>query len=147
MLLDFTCHLIAFRRKHPNLRRHKYFQGRPIRGGDVKDIMWFRADGAEMTDEEWAAGWHRALSLLLNGDAFEILDDKGRRVTDDTLLLLLNGHHEPIPFTLPDGVTDGRWAMVFDTNRPELKPDKETADSEKPITLEARSLALLRMLR
>ena len=146
-LLDFTSRLIEFRRKHPNLRRHKFFQGRPIRGSEVKDVMWLRADGAEMTDEEWGAGWHRALGLLLNGDALEIRDEKGRRVTDATLLVLLNGHHEPIAFTLPACVLEARWVMVFDTNRPDVKPDQETVECQKPLTLEGRSLALLRLLR
>ncbi|HEY5909866.1 MAG TPA: glycogen debranching protein GlgX, partial [Verrucomicrobiae bacterium] len=75
--LDFVCRLISFRRKHPNLRRHKYFQGRPIRGTNVKDVVWVKADGAEMTDEEWSAGWHRALGLRLDGDALEIRDEHG----------------------------------------------------------------------
>ena len=28
--------------EHPVLRRRKFFQGRRIRGSDVKDITWFR---------------------------------------------------------------------------------------------------------
>ena len=35
-LLEFTSRLIAFRRHHASLRRHKFFQGRPIRGSEVK---------------------------------------------------------------------------------------------------------------
>ena len=145
-LLEFTCRLVAFRRKHPNLRRHKYFQGRPIRGSNVKDVIWVRADGAEMTDEEWSAGWHRAVGLRLNGDALEIQDEHGRQVGDDTLLLLLNAHHEPMTFTLPAFLLRARWAVVFDTNRPDLKPDQEIADGQNLIQLEARSLALLRLI-
>ena len=41
-LLRFTGRLIQFRRQHPNLRRHKYFQGRPLRGSGIKDIVWLR---------------------------------------------------------------------------------------------------------
>ncbi|MGH7973557.1 MAG: glycogen debranching protein GlgX, partial [Limisphaerales bacterium] len=146
-LLDYTSLLIAFRRKHPNLRRHKYFQGRPIRGGGVKDIIWVRSDGAEMTDEEWSAGWHRALGVRFNGDAFEIQDERGERVNDDTLLLLLNAHHEPIPFTLPAFVPGAKWALVFDTTRPALKPEQESFDGEISLQLEARSMALLRFVQ
>ena len=145
-LLDFAGRLVAFRRKHPNLHRHKYFQGRPIRGSGVKDIIWVRADGAEMTDEEWAAGWHRALGLRLNGDALEIQDEHGRRVNDDTLLLLMNAHHEPIPFTLPAFVPNSRWAVVFDTSRPQLKEGLEILAGKQTLMLESRSLAMLRLL-
>jgi len=146
-LLDFACQLIAFRRQHPNLRRHKYFQGRPIRGGGVKDIIWVRADGGEMTDEEWGAGWHRALGLRLNGDAFEIQNEQGQRVSDDTLLLLLNAHHEPVQFTLPAFVPEAKWAVVCDTARPKLEPEKEVVPGQEPVTLEARSLVVLRFVQ
>lgn len=100
-----------------------------------------------MTDEEWAAGWHVALGVRFNGDALEIQDERGRRVQDDTLLLLLNAHHEPIPFILPAFVPGARWAVVFDTNRPELKADQETFDGQASLNLEARSLKLLRFIQ
>ena len=48
-LLEFTKRLIALRRDHPALHRAKFFKGRRIRGTDVRDIMWYRHDGAEMT--------------------------------------------------------------------------------------------------
>jgi isoamylase len=37
-LLEFVRNLIAFRKKHPVLRRRLFFQGRHIRGSEVKDI-------------------------------------------------------------------------------------------------------------
>ena len=61
-LLDFTRRLIALRKEHPNLRRRKFFQDRPIDpvsrhdrdigGQQVKDIAWYRPDGQEMTGDE-----------------------------------------------------------------------------------------------
>jgi glycogen operon protein len=86
-LLEFTSRLISFRRHHPSLRRHKFFQGRPLRGGEIKDLVWLRPDGGEMTDEEWSAGWQRTLGMRLDGDALEILDERGRRIKDDNLPL------------------------------------------------------------
>src|SRR5213075_765326 len=50
-LLAFTRRLIELRQRHPNLRRRKFFLGRPIRGSDVKDITWFTPDGEEMTED------------------------------------------------------------------------------------------------
>ena len=32
------------------LQRRKFFQGRPIRGSEVKDISWFEPNGNEMDD-------------------------------------------------------------------------------------------------
>ncbi|MEW6710351.1 MAG: glycogen debranching protein GlgX, partial [Candidatus Riflebacteria bacterium] len=52
-MLDFTRKIIAIRLEHPALHRTKFFQGRQIRGSNVRDIIWFRPDGGEMDDEDW----------------------------------------------------------------------------------------------
>ena len=60
-LLAFVQRLIQLRREHPVLRRRRFFQGRRIRGSEVKDLAWFRPDGKEMTDEDWNKGYVRCL--------------------------------------------------------------------------------------
>ena len=45
----------------------------------------------EMTDETWASHRRRCLGVRLNGDAIDEIDERGERVVDDTLLVLLNG--------------------------------------------------------
>jgi glycogen operon protein len=55
-LLEFSRRLIGLRHAHPIFRRPKFFQGRKIRGSDVKDVMWFDPDGTEMTDDESSTG-------------------------------------------------------------------------------------------
>ena len=52
-LLEFTRLVIQYFHEHPVLRRRKFFQGRKIRGSEVKDLAWFRPDGKEMADEDW----------------------------------------------------------------------------------------------
>ena len=125
-LLEFTSRMISIRRQHPSLRRHKFFQGHPIRGGGVKDIVWLRPDGGEMTDEEWSGGWQHTLGMRLDGDALDVLDERGRRIKDDTFLLLLNAHAEPVPFTLPLFVSDARWDgdLRHQSARPQAGPGK-----------------------
>ena len=115
-LMEFTRQLIALRRHHPVLRRRRFFQGRHIRGSEVKDLAWFRPDGKEMTDEDWDRGFVRSLALRLAGDAIEETDEKGRRLMDDTLLILLNAHHERLDFTLPAHKRGIRWQSVLDTS-------------------------------
>ncbi|CAI4033786.1 Glycogen operon protein GlgX [Nitrospira tepida] len=115
-LLEFTRNLIALRKQHPVLRRRRFFQGRHIRGSEVKDLAWFRPDGKEMTDEDWDRGFVRSLALRLAGDAIEETDEQGRRLIDDTLLILLNAHHEPLDFTLPAHKRGVRWQSVLDTS-------------------------------
>ena len=96
-----------------------------------------------MSDEEWAAGWMRTLGVRLDGEALDVVDARGRRVTDQTLLLLFNAHHEPVDFALPAFKTDQRWAVIFDTNRPDLKEGDQTLTAPQAITLAGRSLVLL----
>jgi glycogen operon protein len=145
-LLTFTKGLIALRQKHPVFRRRRFFQGRRIRGMEVKDLYWLRPDGKEMTDEDWAQGYVRCLGVRLAGDAMEEKDAKGRPLLDETFLVLLNAHHEPRPFTLPAHKRGVRWQPVFDTASYDT--------NGKPVTLfrggdqydlEARSLAVLRL--
>jgi isoamylase len=145
-LLDFTGRLVQFRAEHPNLRRHKFFQGRPIHGSQVKDIVWLRPDGHEMSDAEWDAGWIRTLGVRLDGDAMNVVNEAGEHVTDDTLLLLFNAHHEAVPFALPDEGPDAHWTIVFDTNQPAVGGSEGERAAVSPISLEGRSLVLLRRI-
>ena len=146
-LLEFTRRLIRCFRAHPTLRRYKWFQGRPLRGAAAKDIVWWRADGQEMTDADWDAGWVGALGLRLDGKGLDVQDEQGRAVEDDTLLILLNAHHEPVSFTLPAYVRGVRWAVVFDTTRPALKEDDQVVPGAESISLGDRSVMLLRHVR
>ena len=145
-LLDFTRHLIALRKQHPVLRRRGFFQGRKIRGSEVKDISWLRPDGKEMTDEDWNKGYVRSLVLRLAGDAITELDEKGRAIVDDTLLILLNMHHESLSFTLPAHKKGVRWQAVLDTAEPRNDGKRVTIlKGGEQCDLEARSLALLEL--
>ena len=147
VLLDFTCRLTRCFRAHPTLRRYKWFQGRALRGTAVKDIVWWRSDGQEMTDADWAAEWMRAFGLRLDGKGCDVRDDKDLPVEDDTLLILLNGHHDSVSFTLPEYVKGVRWAIIFDTAKPALKDDQEVIPGGESVQLEGRSVSLLRHVR
>jgi glycogen operon protein len=134
-LLAFSRWLIAFRREHPNFRRRRWFQGRPIRG--TIDIGWFRPDGRAMTNKDWNV-WHaRSLGVFLNGRAIHSPDEHGRPVTDDSFLLLFNAHHESIDWLIPRGYGQA-WRLVLDssTQRPEPEPRPVT----RRVTTQARSV-------
>jgi glycogen operon protein len=116
--LHFTRRVIRIWKEQPVLRRRKFFQGRRIRGADVLDIAWLDPSGAEMTDETWNAPDVRALGVRLNGDAIFDLDERGRRITGDTLLMLLNASADPLPFVLPAVGANEGWEMLVDTADP-----------------------------
>jgi len=127
------------------LRRRHFFQGRQIRGSEVRDLTWFRPDGHETTDDDWNAPHTRCLGLRLSGDAIEEVDERGQRVVDDTLLLLLNAHHEPLPFVLPAHRSGVRWIPIVDTREARLTPAAAPLKGGEAFGLEARSVALLRL--
>ncbi|MGH7962086.1 MAG: glycogen debranching protein GlgX, partial [Candidatus Binatia bacterium] len=142
-LLEFTRSLARLVSQHPILRRRQFFQGRRIRGSEVKDLAWFRPDGKEMVDEDWADSNARCLGLRLAGDAIEEVDTRGNRIDDDTLLILLNAHYEPIPFVLPAHRVKVRWELVLDTREAVGKRRRKLLRGGESYELEARSLALL----
>jgi glycogen operon protein len=141
--VEFTRRLIRLRLGHPVFHRRRFFQGRRIAGSEVKDLSWFRPDGKEMTDEEWTNGSTRCLGLRLAGDAIEEVDAEGEAIRDDSFLLLLNAHHEPLDFVLPAHRARVRWELVLDTRDWAPGPRAFRAGDQYP--LEARSLVLLRL--
>jgi pullulanase/glycogen debranching enzyme len=142
-LFEFTADLIRFRLSQPVLLRRKYFQGRSIRGGEVKDVAWLAADGHEMDDAAWNADFVRSLGMLLSGDAIEQVDEWGEPITGDTLLVLLNAHNDQVPFTLPPLDADHRWQCVFDTVEPQVTERLLKAGGQYP--LQGRSVAVLKV--
>jgi glycogen operon protein len=98
-----------------------------------------------MTDDDWSQGYLRSLGLRLAGDAIEERDEKGRPIQDDTLLLLLNAHHEPLPFTLPAHKRTVRWRTLLETSEPERTMERKTLlRGGTLLTLNARSVVVLR---
>jgi glycogen operon protein len=136
---------ITLRRRHPAFRRRQFFFGRRIRGSEVKDLSWFRPDGKEMTEEGWHDPLTRCLGLRLAGDAIPDVDTHGNRITDDTFLILLNSHHESIPFLLPAHRPRVRWEVILDTRTPDGRRRHRLMRGGEAYDLAERSLALLRL--
>jgi glycogen operon protein len=146
-LLSFARRVIDLRLANPVLHRRKFFQGRRIRGSEVKDLTWLDPSGEEMTDEQWDTPSTRAFGLRMAGDLINELDVHGDRVQGDSLMVLLNAWHEPVPFVIPTVAQPERWEALVDTARPELGEGDLTCTSGEEYPLEGRSLALLRLVK
>jgi isoamylase len=128
-LLAFTRGLLALRRDHPIFRRRRWFQGRPLHGADITDIGWLTPDGDEMDDADWEAGFARSLQVFLNGEGIASPDDRGRKVVDDSFLVLFNAHDEPLTFTLPPATWGKRWQVALDADLPTLPEDPDVLEA------------------
>ncbi len=144
-LREFTRRLIELRRDHPVFRRPKFFQGRRKRGSEIKDVMWFNPGGNEMSDEEWTSPFVRCLGVLLSGDTNDVLSFEGEPIRDETFLLLINAHYEPIRFVMP-GQENLEWQMVLNTARSGgFVTDAKEFPSGDEVELEGRATILLKL--
>jgi glycogen operon protein len=146
-LMTWVRRLVALRKAHPIFHRRHFFQGRAIRGADIKDITWFTPEGEEMSDEQWREHHARALGMLLMGKSLEFCGPRGRPLRDDDFLLLISAHHEDLAFRLPDWPPGERWQRVLDSARPGDWPDGAAFAAGDAYALKARSLALLTLPR
>lgn len=94
-LIDTVGGLVRSRLTHPLLHDDRFLTGQPQAEGGAPDVMWLRADGAAMTDADWAHA--DVLSMVLAGDA-------GR------VAVTLNRGHDAASVRLPAG----EWRVLPD---------------------------------
>ena len=150
-LLKFTRLVIQLRKQHPVFRRQSFFRGRSMRDPNLSDLAWFRTDGKEMTPEDWNNSSIRYLGMILAGDALNEMDERGRSIIDDTMLMVINAHWEPISFVMPprkfseqSGELKGSWALELDTATFIGKPDLAILKPGETYQTESRSFAVFR---
>jgi isoamylase len=142
-LLEFTARMSKLRREQPVLSKRRFFRGGHIWDSELKDLAWFRPDGKEMRKEDWEKPYVRSLGFLLGGDAISSPDDEGQRIVGDTVLVLMNAHHEPISFLLPAIEWGADWERVVDTAALGEAPHTHTAAGGK-VQVAGRSMVVLR---
>ena len=95
-----------------------------------------------MTPGDWQTGFAKSLGVFLNGDALPDPDPHGRRVTDDSFLLLFNAHYGDVAFLLPGGKWGHLWLTDLDTAVASAKHEVQPAGTK--VVVAARSLQILR---
>ena len=143
--LEFVCAAVRLRQEHPAFRRRSFFHGRRIKGSEVKDVLWLKPDGTEMSDEEWTNSFAQCLGMFLAAGGLDERDRQGRRVHDGNFLVLFNAHHEALPFVLPTGESERAWEVLLETADEGRGGARFSADGSYP--LEGRSMAVLLLVR
>jgi len=115
--LEFVKQMTALWHAQPVFKRRNFFQGRRIQGAGVKDVAWLTQDGEEIADHHY---WHsselHALGMRLNGNSIDEVDERGRPIVGDTLLVLLNSQPGRVSFRLPRHKPSERWIPYMDTS-------------------------------
>jgi glycogen operon protein len=119
-LLEFTRRVFAIRQGNPVLRRRTFFRGQVIDHRGIKDLTWLRADGREMTQDDWQDPTAHAIGMLIDGQATDETDDRGVPIKGDTMLLLVNASAAEVEFALPAG----EWSTLVDTDRVPHRPGR-----------------------
>ncbi len=143
-LRAFTKRLIALRRAHPVFRRRHFLHGASSTEFGLPDAWLFRPDGRRMTRRDWEQVDGHVVGLFLNGKEFPDSDARGRPIVDDSFLLLVNAHHEPVEFLLPAARYGERWAVELSTAEPAVEPGAWTASARAAVQTVPRSMLLLR---
>jgi glycogen operon protein len=139
---EFTKRLLSIRAAHPALRRSKFFSGLDVHGTDLRDLLWFRHDGAAMTAEDWNNADTRSLAMFLAGRGIDDVDEAGRPVVDDNLVLLINASEAEVRFTLPElEAVREPWQLLVNTADDEAE---EALAPRESTVLVTRSLKLFR---
>jgi glycogen operon protein len=141
--LNFVRFMVRFRRAQPVLQRRRFFQGRPIRGRELKDISWFAPSGREMDDAAWNAHFVRTFGVRLSGSELHELDEEGEPVTGDTFYVAFNAHHERVRFVLPHHDPHVRWARIIDTAQREWSRGYRLRDNTYRVA--ARSVVVFQL--
>ncbi len=140
--LEFCKTLIAFRRDHPILRQKRFLHARSRLIDGVPDIYWRRADGATMTDADWANAdqCHLAVELRTASGTPEYA------ALESAIYLVFNVG-EAITAILPNPAMGQHWVRHIDTSRPSapLSPAggriKVSANSVVALVLEPKTVA------
>ncbi len=143
-LSEFVHSLIRLRRDHIVFHRYRFFQGEPVPGTTMKDIIWLEPGGKEKTPEGWEAANASCLSYLLNGEAGEYhLTAKGEPEPDDTFLVILNSLDEEIEHRLPPINTGGYWQLMFDTFERDSFAASRRCDDNSTYRVSPKSFVLM----
>ena len=138
-LVRFTQKLTGLRHKYPILRRTRFLTGEFNEELGVKDVTWINANGAEMQAGDWDDSNMKCFGMLMDGRA-QVTGIR-KRGQDATLLLVINGYHDSVGFTLPMEPGGREWELLTDTNAPDQEEAPAFAFGDN-YQVTARSLLL-----
>ncbi len=143
-LMRFVSRLTALRRRYPVLHRTRWLTAQWNDELGVKDITWLTPDDTEMDEGNWSDASAKCMGVVLDGRAQA--SGIHRRGDDQTVLLVVNSHHDLVSFKLPSVVGGAYWTRQVDTNLPDDEGGTRL-DFETTYDVTGRSLLLFELWR
>ena len=84
----------------------------------------------------------RCLGVFLSGSGLDELDERGQPITDENFVLLMNAHHEDVPFTLPHRRLPSRNGWRCSTHRARQRADAGSRCTEAGDLIPCRPVRL-----
>ena len=116
--LDFVRHVCRVRHEQPVFSAASSSRGAAFAAPTSRISPGSIPVGDEMDDLDWNAGFVKCLGVRLAGDLIGDWMNAASPIVGETILMLLNAHHEPIPFKLPVTNADHYWDRILDTAAP-----------------------------
>jgi len=110
-LTDFIGRLSALRKQFPQLKPHRWLEGKRPDGS--YDVLWLTPMATEMIEPDWNFPDGHFLAYIL-GPASQ---------GGAPLYIVLNAAPTPLDFILPPWPGNGHWTCVIDTSRPQQPVD------------------------
>jgi isoamylase len=131
---DYVCGVTALRRTRPLLRSAKFRHGEPIHESGLRNAVWFRLDGTEMTQDDWHDAGDSGIALMLS--------DRGQR----SLLIVLNPADDA-KFAFPKNPQETAWRCLIDSAAAAIRPERPLVPAGGTVRLAGRSAALFESSR
>jgi glycogen operon protein len=128
---EFVRGLIAIRASRPLLHADKFRHSTPVGETGVRNVVWHRADGGEMTSGDWRNDEDGRLMLILNG------------LGQKSLLIAFNPGAETAAFTLPERDAGAQWQLLIDSGRALIEPGGAPIESGRALSVGERTVCLL----
>ena len=108
VLTNYVRLLLQFRQAHPALRPADFFTGQDNNGNGLKDLTWYRDNGAEVDPAYFSNPSNHFLAFRLDGTEF------GDPAT--SIYVAYNGWTDIVTATLPAPLPGNTWFQVADTS-------------------------------
>lgn len=142
-LLDFTRRVIALRMGHRAFRRRRFLTGRPQSGRALPDVWWFRPDGTQMTDADWANESALSLGMFLNAEPPRDPDAPPEPGDDTAFIVVLNAWDTAIDYRMPSAAFGAEWIVELVSDGQSGTPTGTVVRHGAALRVPPRSLAVL----